>query len=160
MVFQAFKFIFLGYNSFINLIGLIFFMEYAELLKRARSNLPESVLKHERFDIPKVNGHIEGNKTIISNFSQICDLFRREPPQLLKYFQRELATPAHIDGPRLILGRKINASLINKKIEEFANTFVLCYECKKPDTHLIKQDKFTIIKCQACGARHPVKSKI
>ena len=135
-------------------------MEYKELLKRARENLPESALKHERFDVPKVKGHIEGNKTIISNFSQICDAFRREQSQLLKYLQRELATPAHIDGPRLILGRKINASLINGKIEEYASTFVLCYECKKPDTQLIKQDKVTIIKCQACGARHPIKSKI
>ncbi|MBI2672955.1 translation initiation factor IF-2 subunit beta [Candidatus Woesearchaeota archaeon] len=135
-------------------------MEYPELLKRARANLPESVLKHERFDIPKSVGHIEGNKTIISNFSQICDTFRREPSQLLKYLQRELATPAHIDGSRLILGRKMSSSLINAKIEEYANTFVLCYECKKPDTQLIKQDKVTIIKCQACGARHPLKSKI
>ncbi len=135
-------------------------MEYEELLKRARANLPESVLKHERFDIPRAVGHIEGNKTIISNFSQICDIFRREPSQLLKYLQRELATPAHIDGSRLILGRKMSASLINAKIEEYANNFVLCYECKKPDTQLIKQDKVTLIKCQACGARHPLKSKI
>jgi translation initiation factor 2 subunit 2 len=134
--------------------------KYEDLLKKAKANLPTSTTAIERFEVPKVQGHIQGNKTIISNFNQICSTLRREPQHLLKYLQRELATPAQIDGPRLILGRKLLSSLINQKIEQYTNNFVICRECKKPDTKLIKEDRIYFIKCMACGAKHPIKAKI
>ncbi|HIJ98473.1 TPA: translation initiation factor IF-2 subunit beta [archaeon] len=134
--------------------------DYKSLLARARASLPAQTEKSERFEIPEAVGHVEGNKTIINNFNQICDVFQREPSHLLKYFQRELATPAQISGQRLILGRKITASLINIKIGQYARDFVLCSECKKPDTKLIKEDRVWVIRCTACGAKHPVKAKI
>ena len=135
-------------------------MDYLQLLKRAKEHLPEIQETKERFEIPKVTGHVQGNKTIINNFIVIVKAFGREQDKLLKYLQRELATPAVIDGQRLILGRKINSDFINKKIEQFARDFVLCKECGKPDTKLIKEDRFLFLKCTACGARHPVKAKI
>ena len=107
----------------------------------------------------KVNSK-EGNKTIITNLNQICSTLRRESAQIVKYLQRELATPATFDGTRLVLGRKVSSELINSKIEQYVQDFVLCPECKKPDTILKKQDKILIMKCTACGARHTVKAKI
>lgn len=133
---------------------------YEELLKKAREKLPEKQASIERFEMPKVKGHIQGNKTIISNFSQIVSTLGREPDHLLKYLQRELATPALIDGPRLILGRKLAASLINSKIEQYALDFVLCKVCKKPDTILIKENNVLFMKCQACGAKNPIRARI
>lgn len=135
-------------------------MGYEELLKQAKKNLPKGLVEKARFEIPKVTGHIQGNKTIIENFSQICSTLQRGQEQLLKYLQRELATPAVIDGPRLVLGRKINSVSINEKIEKFAQEFVLCKECGKPDTKLIKEDKVLKKKCMACGAKQPIMSKI
>jgi translation initiation factor 2 subunit 2 len=135
-------------------------MEYEKLLEKARSQLPESVLKKERFEIPKVKGHVQGNKTVIANFNQIVQDLRRDPQHLLKFLQRELATPGIIDGPRLILGRKLNSSLINQRIELYTKTFVLCQECNKPDTKMIKEDKVLSLKCTACGAKYPIKAKI
>ena len=134
--------------------------DYEKLLDIARKNIPESISTSSRFEMPQAVGHIEGNKTIINNFLQICDAFRREPAHLLKYLQRELAAPAEIDKSRLILGRKISSNIINQKIQQYANEFVLCYECKKPDTTIKKEDRVLILKCTACGAKHPVKSKI
>jgi translation initiation factor 2 subunit 2 len=133
---------------------------YENLLKKAKASLPSTTTQTERFEIPKVQGHVQGNKTIISNFNQICSILRRDQQHLLKYLQRELATPAQIDGPRLILGRKLLSSLINQKIEQYTNNFVICPECKKPDTKLIKEDRIYFIKCMACGAKHPIKAKI
>lgn len=131
------------------------------MLERARKSLPEvNKQSSERFEIPKVRGHIEGNKTVISNFGQIVSTLNREQDHILKFLQRELATPAQVDGQRLIFGRKISSSLINSKIEEYANAFVLCRDCKKPDTKIIKEDHFRFIKCTACGAKHPIKGKI
>ena len=133
---------------------------YEELLKKAKIELPATKTTGERFEIPKVKGHIEGNKTIVTNFTQICDLFGREPSQLLKYLQRELATPASIDGPRLILGRKLSSSFVNQKVEQYAQDFVICKECKKPDTKIVKEDIVYSLKCMACGAKHPIRAKI
>ena len=135
-------------------------MKYETLLKKAKKDLPIGLVKRERFEVPKVKGHIEGNRTVITNFSEICSLLYREPEMLLKYLQRELATPASIDGRRLILGRKIGSGLINEKVERFADEFVICKECCKPDTRLIKEERVLEIKCMACGAKHPVRSKI
>jgi translation initiation factor 2 subunit 2 len=132
--------------------------EYEKLLDKARKELPESVLKAERFEIPKVKGHIQGNRTIISNFFQIADTFRREPEHLLKYILKELATPGELTKSALIMGTKISASRINEKIERYANEFVICSECKRPDTQLVREDKIVFIKCLACGAKHPVKA--
>ena len=128
--------------------------DYERLLEDARKNLPESTLKTERFEIPKAKGLIEGNKTIITNFYQIANIFGRDTQHLLKFLLRELATPGEISNQRLILKRKLSSSLINTKIEQYANTFVICRECKKPDTQLIKQDKVLFLKCMAFGAKH------
>ncbi|MBU1103944.1 MAG: translation initiation factor IF-2 subunit beta [Nanoarchaeota archaeon] len=130
------------------------------MLKRARDKLPERALKSERFEIPKVTGHLQGNKTVVTNFTAIANTLRREPEHLLKYLQRELATPAQIDGPRLVLGRKLNSVLINSKIEQYAKSFVLCPQCGKPDTEMKREEGFLILKCTACGAKYPIKAKI
>ena len=135
-------------------------MEYEELLTEAKKHLPEIKESADRFEIPTVKGHIEGTKTIITNFQQIVDQLRRPKEQLLKFLQRELATPAILDGPRLILGRKMPSSQINQKIERYCNDFVLCKECRKPDTEIIRDGRIMFLKCTACGAKHPIKSKI
>lgn len=135
-------------------------MDYQKLLKKAFEEMPESVKNKERFEIPKVVGHIEGNKTIISNFHQIADVLGREPEHLLKYILKELATPGEIDKNRVIIGRKISASSVNEKIQKYADEFVICKECKKADSQMVKKDKILFIKCLVCGAQHPVRSKI
>jgi len=134
--------------------------DYEKLLEKAKASLPKLSENKERFEIPRVKGHIQGNKTIVSNFNQIITSLGRDSQHLLKYLQRELATPASIDGPRLILNRKISSSLINSKIEQYVNIFVLCPDCKKPDTKLMRENKILVIKCMACGAKHPIKSRI
>ncbi len=133
---------------------------YEKLLDKAYSQIPKDVLATERFEIPKVTGRIEGNKTIINNFLQIVSAFHRDQNHLLKYLQRELATSAWISGQRLFLGRKISPDLINKKIETYANEFVLCKECKKPDTKLITEGDALFVRCSACGSKNKIKSKI
>ncbi len=136
-------------------------MEYEQLLERARERLPEAVVERERFEIPKVKGHVEGNKTIISNFSQIASTLRRPVEHLLKFILKELATPGEISrAGLLVLGAKVPASRINDKIREYAYEFVLCPKDGKPDTDIIYEGEFAYLKCNACGNKQPVKSKI
>lgn len=129
------------------------------MLDKARRELPKSVLKEpERFEIPRVKGHIQGNRTVISNFYQIAAALHRPPEHLFKFILRELATPGELKKSAAIIGRKITAERINIKIEQYVNEFVLCPECKKPDTQLYKEGRITFIRCMACGAKHPVKT--
>ncbi len=135
-------------------------MDYEKLLERAQPKIPKKIKSKERFEIPKVKGHIEGTKTIVTNFIQIASTLHRYPQHILKYLLRELAAPGSIDGQRLILGKKINSAIINEKIEKYANEFVICKDCKKPDTEMVKEGRVLLLKCQACGAKHPIMSKI
>ncbi len=136
-------------------------MDYEQLLEKARKELPEDILKTKRFEIPKVKGHIQGNRTIISNFLQIASLLGRKPEHVLKYILKELATPGELKkSGSVIIGTKVGATRINEKIQQYAKEFVQCPECAKPDTKLIKENRLIFIKCQACGAKHIVKSKI
>ena len=135
--------------------------DYKKMLGEVRKSLPEVVFIKERFEIPKALGHIQGNRTIISNFLQIASNLRRDVDHLLKYVLKELATPGEIKrSGALILGTKVPASRINEKIRQYANDFVLCFECGKPDTQIIKEGELTYMKCTACGAKNFVKAKI
>ncbi|HLD05506.1 MAG TPA: translation initiation factor IF-2 subunit beta [Candidatus Nanoarchaeia archaeon] len=133
---------------------------YEQLLEKAKKQLPEVQEATERLAVPNVRGHVEGNKTIISNFFEIADLFQRKPEHLLKYILKELAAPGEFKKQLLILGTKVPAGKINDKIKQYADELVLCKECGKPDTKLTKDAGITFIKCQACGAKHSVYSKI
>ena len=135
--------------------------DYKKMLEEARKNLPEAVFIKERFEIPKVLGHIQGNKTIVTNFLQIASTLRREADHLLKFVLKELATPGEIKkSGALILGTKVPASRINEKVRQYANEFVLCFECGKPDTQIVREGELNYMKCTACGAKNFVKAKI
>lgn len=135
-------------------------MDYEKILEKGMKDLPKESHNTKRFEIPKVKGHVEGNKTIITNFMQIVNTLRREPEHLLKFLLRELATPGGIVDNRLVLGRKINSTQINEKIELYAKNFVLCKSCGKPDTHILNEENKQILKCMACGERSFINAKI
>ena len=133
-------------------------MDYKKMLKKARSEMPESVFESERFEIPKVTGHIQGNKTVISNFHHIANMLGRSTEHVLKYILKELATPGNLTRNALILGAKVPASRVNEKIRKYASEYVLCPDCGKPETKIIKEGELSFLRCQACGAKHQVKS--
>ncbi|MBN1645649.1 translation initiation factor IF-2 subunit beta [Candidatus Woesearchaeota archaeon] len=133
--------------------------EYEEMLEKAKKSLPDTVKASERFVVPKVTGHIQGNKTIITNFIQIASFIHRKPENLLKYILKELATPGEFYKQALILGSKVPASKINEKIQQFVDEYVVCKDCGKPDTALKKDGTIFFMTCQACGAKYRVTTK-
>ncbi len=136
-------------------------MEYAEMLKRAKEQLPEIAEGSERFELPRVKGHIQGNATIISNFAQIADDLNRPMRHVLKFLSKELAAKGVIKKDQYaIFNSKLSASRINDKIAEYAQAYVLCSDCGKPDTKIEKIGQALFLKCQACGAKHALKKAI
>ena len=133
---------------------------YEKLLDEAYKKVKRVSHSEERFEVPKVEGHFEGKKTIVTNFFQIVEHIRRNPEHFQKFILRELAASGQRESDRLVLNNRIPSAKINQKIEQYMKEFVICRECGKPDTELIKEDRLTFIKCSACGARHSVRSKI
>ncbi len=134
--------------------------DYEKLLDEAYGKVKHLGGNGERFEIPKIEGHFEGKKTILTNFSQIAAHLRRTPEHLQKFLSKELAAQSVQDKDRLILNKKISSSKINPKIEQYAKEFVLCKECGKPDTQIIKEGRMSFLHCLACGAKHSIREKI
>ena len=132
---------------------------YEKLLDSAYKDIKPIEHSGERFEIPKIEGHLEGTKTIVTNLAQIASYLRRDQEHILKFLLKELATSGAIKQGRVILQRKIRSQKINEKIEEYVKQFVICKECKKPDTELKKDKGFVFMHCLACGAKHSVKSR-
>ncbi len=132
---------------------------YGKLLQRARKDLPEEISDHSRFEIPEIDAMVEGNTTILRNFSEIADQLNREPEKLMKYLLRELATAGDRENGRVVFKGKINPKKIRDKLENYVEKYVLCTECGRPDTRLVKDGRINILECDACGAHRPVRGK-
>ena len=132
-------------------------MDYEKLLKRAMELKPESVSKDTRFELPKPDVMNIGNKTTIRNFSEIVKAMRRDEQHVAKFLSKELAAPNSIEGGKLVINARILPSVVEKKIMEYAEEFLFCPQCHKPDTHIIKVDNVFFLKCEACGSKKPVR---
>ena len=133
---------------------------YEKMLEEAYGKIKGVESSSTRFEIPEAEGHFEGRKTVITNFCQISSYLRRKPEHFQKFILRELAASGQREGDRLVLNIKVPSTKINKKIDDYTKEFVFCRECRKPDTELIKEDRISFVHCLACGAKHPVRSKI
>ncbi len=133
--------------------------EYNKLLERARSQVPPEVFEHKRFELERIESFIQGNMTIIPRFKELAAFLRRNPQMVLKYLTRELATAASIDGGgRATFQGRHNNATINDLMIRYVEIYVLCHECKKPDTQIIRENRFLFLICEACGARESVKT--
>jgi len=131
--------------------------DYNRLLEVAFDKMPKKVQDKDRFQIPQAATEIQGNKTLVRNFSDIADILRREPSHLAKYLFKELATPGTIQGSILILQTKLSPAIIQKKIESYINEYVYCKVCSEPDTRFVKEGRITYVQCDACGSRSVYK---
>lgn len=132
--------------------------QYEQLLEQIYASLPKREAKSERFEVPPADVLVTGNKTLIKNFDAICAYVRRKPPQVAKYLSKELAAPGVIEGQRLVLQGKFSARSVNERIQGYVKLFVLCKECGKPDTNLVQVERNVYaLKCEACGAKSPVR---
>jgi len=130
--------------------------DYLEMLRRARSNISSKETK--RFEVPQAVTHLAGRQTVLKNLFELAKALRREPKHIARYMFKELAVPGEIRGNELYLQGKFPSSLVGKKIDEYVKEFVLCHECSKPDTIVQIAERIEILKCEACGARRPLRA--
>ena len=133
-------------------------MNYKDLLKRAREQLPEKIFEKSRFEPPKPDVSIEGNRTFVKNWHQIVGALQRDENHLLKFLTKELATSANIEGQRAVFAGKHQRGTMVDLLNRYLNDYVICPECHKPDTKIVKEDRINFLVCEACGARTSIKS--
>ena len=133
-------------------------MDYENLLKRAIDKLPKKLETKDRFEIPTINAELSGSRTVLRNFGDILAILRRESNHLAKYLSKELATAGSVQGNILVFQGKLSKELLQKKVDDYVKEFVYCKQCKAPDTKIVKEDRLSFMKCDACGAKHPVRS--
>lgn len=131
---------------------------YEQLLDRAFAQLPSLATEKSDFKVPDVDSIIQGSKTIIRNFSQIADTARRDEGDIAKYLSKELAAPVSVGDHKLTISTKVQAMVLNDKVKKYFETYVICKECHKPDTHIEGTERgYETLVCEACGARYTVK---
>ncbi|HML04263.1 MAG TPA: translation initiation factor IF-2 subunit beta [Methanobacterium sp.] len=132
--------------------------DYDKLLDRAIDQLPQKVLETKRFNVPRAYSVIQGNRTIIQNFKEIAEALNRDPQHLLKFLLRELGTAGNLEGGRAIMQGKFTHYLINDRVDDYVKRFIMCHECNRPDTKIVREDRIFLLKCEACGAKAPLKT--
>jgi len=133
---------------------------YSKLLDEAYNKVKVVASTGNRFEIPKVQGQVQGKNTIITNILEIANYLRRPLDQLAKFLLKELATSGKVQNDRLVLHTKLNSTKVNEKIQLYAKELVICPVCQKPDTEITTQKGLKQKHCLACGAYSPIKHKI
>ncbi len=133
-------------------------LSYEQLLSRAKKALPAALSSGERFQVPAPDIVYEGKTSILRNFEDIVQAIRRDPDMVLTYLLRELGTAGTLEGRRVVFKSKITQAQVEERIKGYVEAYVLCQECGRPDTHLVKEDRIAMLECEACGARRPVKA--
>src|SRR3989344_3274949 len=132
-------------------------MEYDKMLNRLYMSLPERTVSKERFELPVLDSSVQGKKTIVRNFSQAIKAVKRDERHFYKYLTKETATAAAIEDGKLMMTGKFYPDQLNKLFTGYLKEYVLCHECKKPDTEIVERNGIKVLKCTACGALSPLK---
>jgi translation initiation factor 2 subunit 2 len=132
---------------------------YKKLLKNVQENSSMDSYIEDRFKLPKAEIFYEGNTTVINNFNKISDAVNRESDLILKFLLGGLGTAGELIGGRVVFQGKIPAKQIQDKLRDYIDMYVMCSECNLPDTHLVKQGRTILVRCDACGAFRSVRSR-
>ena len=106
----------------------------------------------------KIEGSGNGIKTVIPNISDICKALHRPEEVLLKFLGNELGALSNYiktDNKYLIMGSH-TLSRVQEIIFKFIERYILCGECRNPETDVIlssgKHSKITL-ECRACSRK-------
>jgi translation initiation factor 2 subunit 2 len=133
--------------------------DYDSLLDRARSQVPEDAFKRsgERFNVPKVELIVQGNRSIWQNFQDIINTLNRPGKEVLKFVSGQLGTAGNIEGSNAIFNGKFTSRALSDVLDRYIDSYVICPVCTRPDTEMIKEKNAYYLTCSACGARTSIR---
>jgi len=133
-------------------------LNYDALLDKAIKELPDVLKEHSRFEKPSVESIIQGKTTFVKNLGEVAKAINRKTDLIAKYLIKELGTAGTHDAQHLTLKGQFREPQIQEKFDAFLEEFVLCSECARPDTKILREERINFLVCEACGARRSIGS--
>lgn len=112
-----------------------------------------------RYKMPSIQGKVEGRgngiKTAIPNMTQVALALHRDPGEVTKFFGTELGaqTTWTPETERSIVNGAHTTNDLQQKVFAYIEQFVLCPNCRLPETHYSIKNGCIYHKCGACGAK-------
>jgi len=131
--------------------------DYNKLLERAYKEIKISEGDASRWQLPEPNIEIQGNRTVIKNFKELCNFMNRDFHHFSKWLSRKFGAPCFLLGDKLVIQGRRKPDEIRATIQLYIQDYVKCPICGSCDTQLVKEGRYLVLKCEACGAISPVK---
>jgi len=103
-----------------------------------------------RYKMPEVVAVQETSKTVIQNIDQIAKALCRSPNHILKFLSMTFGCTCTF-SPRYALNGAFDADRIQAEVYSFIDMFVLCKECRNPETKFVYGNVLGR-SCNSCGA--------
>jgi translation initiation factor 2 subunit 2 len=116
-------------------------LKYDALLDKAIKELPDVLKEHSRFEKPAVDSIIQGKTTVVKNLGDIAKAINRDVDLVSKYLIKELGTAGTHDAQHLVLKGQFREPQIQNRFDAFLEEFVLCSECTRPDTKIMREER-------------------
>jgi translation initiation factor 5 len=106
--------------------------------------------------IAKVEGRGNGIKTVLVNAIEIGQSLNRDAPEITKFFGCEIGSQTTYDKDRAVIQGAHTAQDLQNLLCRYIEHFVLCQQCKLPETHYKIKNGVIFQKCMACGNKASV----
>eukprot|EP01033_Poteriospumella_lacustris_P007833 gene7832-5636_t len=112
-----------------------------------------------RYKMPKLQVKVEGRgngiKTVLLNVDDLGLALKRDASEITKFFGCELGAQTTFTDRAIVNGAHRDADL-QQHLCKYIDTFVLCRNCRYPETHYRVKDEIIAQKCLACGHKETV----
>lgn len=110
-----------------------------------------------RYQMPPLDCHHEKKWTVVDNLRTVTNALHRQESEVLKYFGVALCTQTATRQGRSCIKGRYTASTLQDRLRYYIEQFVLCGQCKKPETaYRVKKSELVFQRCFACGYKTPL----
>jgi translation initiation factor 5 len=115
-----------------------------------------------RYKMPRMVGKVEGRgngiKTVLMNVKEVADSLKRDAPEVTKFFGCELGaqTTYAVESDRAVVNGAHRDIDLQTHLNRYIEHFVLCRNCRLPETHYKIKEGIISQKCLACGHKESV----
>lgn len=115
-----------------------------------------------RYKMPAVFGKIEGSgngiKTVIPNIVDVGSSLHRSPAEVNKFFGTELGavTTYSAETDKAVVNGAHTDGTLQELMHKYVEKFVLCPNCRLPESEYKIKNDCIFHRCKACGAKDMV----
>ena len=93
---------------------------------------------------------------MLVNVTDVAASLNRDAPEVTKFFGCELGAQTSYAGDRAIVNGAHRDQDLQSHLSRYIEHFVLCKNCRLPETHYKIKDGMISQKCLACGSKDSV----